>query len=78
MALAISAISPSGMVYNWIVGRADLRPSFSGGICSPIPADFGRVHMHAFHPELLMLYDGDSDGDGDGDGGGDSDSHGTG
>jgi hypothetical protein len=30
------------------------------------------VHMHAFHPELLMLYDGDSDGDGDGGGGSDS------
>jgi hypothetical protein len=35
---------------------------FSSRFCSPIPIDF---HMHIFHPELLILYDGDGVSDGD-------------
>jgi len=43
------------------LGRADLRLRFSGGICSPLPIEFGCMCAHSFRA------DGDGDGDGDGD-----------
>jgi len=53
--LTISTISPSATVDNQILGRADLRLSFSCGICSPIPLDFGHMYARTFGLGLLML-----------------------
>ena len=68
--LTISAISPLAMVNNLNLGSADLRPSFSNRICSPISIHFGRMYAHTFCPGLFHAgYNSFCDGHGDDDGG---------
>jgi len=62
MVLTIAALDTAAKADNWILGRADLRLSFSAESATSFPSILGLCERIRSWP------DGDGHGDGDGDG----------